>query len=97
MRRRETTAKLERIGQLVGTVPPGFLGVTVRKPRSSLKMRRRGPNNGDGGDMDFPSHVCPRCGDDVPRLLATLNPEVILECSECGEVWREGPDGGSRA
>lgn len=35
---------------------------------------------------------CPRCSRDGARLLVALNPSVILECPECGEVWREGED-----
>lgn len=35
---------------------------------------------------------CPHCNGNEVRLLVALNPGVILKCSKCGEVWREGED-----
>ncbi|MDI6884447.1 MAG: hypothetical protein QMD00_04925 [Hadesarchaea archaeon] len=33
---------------------------------------------------------CPRCGEYGARLLALMAPNIIFECPECGEVWKEG-------
>lgn len=35
---------------------------------------------------------CPRCSKDGACLLVALNPGVVVECPECGEVWREEED-----
>ena len=35
---------------------------------------------------------CPRCGGDEAHFLVDLNPDIVLQCPRCGEVWREGED-----